>query len=251
MILGLLQARVSSTRLPGKVLRPILGEPMLARQIERTLRAKRLDGVLVATSLDSSDDPLVSLCEKAGVRCFRGSLTDVLDRTYQAVQGLGCRHIVRLTGDCPLSDPSLIDLACAFHLEGGFDYSSNGLRPTYPDGLDVEVIRMESLAQAWKEAALPSEREHVTPFLYKHPERFRLGSLEGSADLSGLRWTVDHQEDFDMVNAVYGALYPAKPAFTMDDILVYLEAHPEIKLANAVHQRNAGYLTSLKEDSGG
>lgn len=251
MILAVLQARVSSTRLPGKVLKPILGKPMLARQLERIQRARRLSSVVVATSLDPSDEPLVGLCAEAGVRCYRGSLNDVLDRMYQAAQGFGCSHIVRLNGDCPLIDPGLIDLACQFHLEGGFDYTSNQTRPTYPDGLDVEVARMESLEQAWKEAVLPSEREHVMPFLYKHPERFKLGSIEGDIDLSRLRWTVDHQDDFDLVSAIYAALYPMKPAFTMADILVYLDAHPRLKTANTEHRRNEGYQKSLKEDSGG
>jgi len=165
MILAILQARVSSTRLPGKVLKPILGMPMLLRQIERVKQAKLIEQLLVATSDDKSDDPIEQLCRENDIACFRGSLDDVLDRFYQAAKPYQPDHIVRLTGDCPLIDPQLIDEVVVFCLSGDYDYVSNAFEPTYPDGLDVEVFRFPCLQQAWEEAELPSEREHVTLFI--------------------------------------------------------------------------------------
>jgi spore coat polysaccharide biosynthesis protein SpsF len=153
-IAAILQARVSSTRLPGKVLKPILGVPMILRQIERVRRAKKIDQFIVATSNDRTDDPLADICSNTNIECFRGSLEDVLDRFYHAAKPLNPEHIVRLTGDCPLADPQLIDQLILFHLQGGYDYSSNTVETTYPDGLDVEIFRFSCLELAWKEAIL-------------------------------------------------------------------------------------------------
>lgn len=249
MILAILQARVSSTRLPGKVLKPILGKTMLARQLERVRRAIRLDGLIVATSTEASDDPIDDLCRGEGVQCFRGELDDVLDRFYQAAAPLHPGHVVRLTGDCPLTDPAIIDQVCAFHLEGGFDYASNALQPTFPDGLDVEICRYECLEQAWREAVLPSHREHVMPFIHKNPQRFRIGHFRSGADLSYLRWTVDEAEDFELVTNIYEALYPADPNFDTRAILSLLERHPEWKTMNTMHGRNEGGRKSWLADA--
>lgn len=248
MILAILQARASSTRLPGKVLKPILGKPMLARQLERVRRARLLDRLIVATSSDPSDDPIEVLCRNEGVECYRGKLDDVLDRFYQAAAPLHPEHVVRLTGDCPLADPAIIDQVCAFYLEGGFDYATNALQPTFPDGLDVEICRFEFLEQAWREAVLPSHREHVTPFIHKNPQRFRIGHFRGNTDLSHLRWTVDEPDDFTLVSNIYEALYPADPCFDTVAILELLEQHTEWKTANTTHQRNEGGKKSLLAD---
>src|SRR5690348_2363069 len=183
MNLAILQARMSSSRLPGKVLEPVLGRPMILRQIERIRDARRIDRLVVATSTDASDEPLIQVCRAEGIECARGSLVDVLDRFYQVGRKFAPAHVIRLTGDCPLTDPEMLDAVIAFHVDNGFDYSSNALEPTFPDGLDVEVMRFECLEQAWREARLPSEREHVTPYLYNHRERFRVGSYSGSRDL--------------------------------------------------------------------
>ena len=158
MILGILQARASSRRLPGKVMKPILGRPMLERQIERLRRARRLDKLVVATSTDPSDDPIAALCRSLAVECFRGSLDDVLDRFYQAARRAAPRAVVRLTGDCPLADPAVIDQLIELHARGGYDYTSNTLTRSYPDGLDAEVTQLHCLEAAWREARLPSER---------------------------------------------------------------------------------------------
>lgn len=251
MILGILQARASSTRLPGKVLRPVLGKPMLELQIERLLRAQRLDLLVLATSIDSSDDPIEALGARLGIECSRGSLDDVLDRFQQAAQRHAPEYVVRLTGDCPLADPELIDRVVDFCLAGGFDYASNTLEPTFPDGLDAEVMRASALAAAACEARLPSQREHVTPFIYAHPQRFRLGSYRSTDDRSHMRWTVDDIDDLEFVDGIYRALYPENPAFTTDDVVSYLAAHPEIASLNSRHRRNEGYVRSLSRDPSG
>lgn len=252
MILAILQARVSSTRLPGKVLKPILGQPMLARHIERLRRCRKIDKLMVATSDAASDDPLAKMCGDLGVACFRGSLEDVLDRFYKAATASSVvpQHLVRLTGDCPLADPELIDKVIQFHLDGAYDYTCNARGDfTFPDGLDVEVFRLECLERAWREATLPSQREHVTPYVYQHPESFRIGDFKNNVDLSYLRWTVDEPADFELVNRIYEALYPVNPAFATQDILDYLELHPELKTLNVGHQRNEGLLKSLQKDT--
>jgi spore coat polysaccharide biosynthesis protein SpsF len=246
-VLAILQARTSSTRLPGKVLAPILGRPMLARHIERLRRCRQIDSLMVATSVDPSDDAIESLCREVTLPCHRGSLNDVLDRYHAAAHRIDPApdHIVRVTGDCPLADPDVIDAVIRFHVDGGYDYTSNALEPSFPDGLDVEVIRSECLDEAWREAALPSEREHVMLFVYSHPERFRIGKVRSPVDLAHLRWTVDEPADLEVVNAIYAGLYPAKPDFTTADILAFLDTRPELKTLNTRHPRNEGLNRSL------
>lgn len=201
--------------------------------------------MIVATSMESSDTPLVELCQQMGIEFSRGALDDVLDRFYHAAQPIAPKHVIRLTGDCPLADPEVIDHCIDYHLRGNFDYTTNALQPTFPDGLDVEVIRFESIVDAWHEAKLASEREHVTPFIYNRPERYHIGHYKQSNDLSWLRWTVDEPADFQVVDAIYRALYPTNRAFTTSDILAYLATHPEIARLNIDTTRNEGYLKSL------
>jgi spore coat polysaccharide biosynthesis protein SpsF len=248
VVLAILQARISSTRLPEKVLKQILGKPMLQHQIERLFAVKRIDKLIVATSDDPSDNPLEELCSKLGVTCFRGSLNDVLDRYYQAAKPWNCEHVVRLTGDCPLTDPELIDEIIQFHLDNGYDYTSNTFEPTFPDGLDVEVFRFRALETAWREAAMTSQREHVTPFIWQQPDRFNIAIFKNDTDLSYLRWTVDEQQDFELIKAIYEALYPRNPMFNMAQILEYLRENPELMHLNDAFRRNEGYEKSLQED---
>ena len=247
-VTAILQARMSSSRLPGKALKPLLGKPMLERQVERLLRSRRITTLVLATSSDKSDDPLAELCARMNVACFRGSLNDVLDRFYQAACAFPSDTIVRLTGDCPLADPDLIDRVITHFEESRVDYASNTLTPTFPDGLDAEVFSFEALRTAWQEARLPSEREHVTSYLYKHPNQFRLACLRYSEDLSSLRWTVDESKDFEFVESVYQALYPSNPTFSWTDVLAWVRAHPEKQAINSEHERNEGYQRSLKSD---
>ncbi len=249
MIIAVLQARFSSTRLPGKVLKPILGKPMLALEIERIQRSKAIDQLLVATSTDSADDALSTLCRDIGVSCARGSLHDVLDRFYTTAEPQHPDHVVRLTGDCPLIDPAVIDATIDFYLKGSYDYVSNCQQPyTFPDGLDTEIFRFSALETAWKEAHLPSEREHVTPFIKKHPERFIIGHYRSPTNFGHLRWTVDEPEDFELVTKVYETLYPGNPRFTMRDILSLLDRKRELMQINNRFTRNEGSKKSLEED---
>lgn len=249
MILAILQARTSSSRLPGKVLKTILGKPMLELQLERVRRAKTLDRVVVATSVDPSDDPIEALCARLGVGCFRGSLDDVLDRFYQAALAHKPDVVVRLTGDCPLADPEVIDDAVAFYRAGDYDIVSNTVKPTFPDGHDVWVFPLEALARAWHEADRPADREHVTLYLLRNPDQFRVGSLETDPDRSHLRWTVDDPADFEVVREIYEALYPNNPAFTTADVLDLLEARPELSALNAETQRDEGLARSLEREA--
>jgi spore coat polysaccharide biosynthesis protein SpsF len=220
MILGILQARMSSTRLPGKVMAPVLGEPMIGRQVERLRRAKRLDALVVATSDQPDDDGLAAYCEGLGLPVYRGSLPDVLDRFHHAALAFGpASTVVRMTADCPLADWTLVDRVIETQAAGGFDYANNtSPERTFPHGLDVEAMRAGALAQAWREASDPYEREHVTPFLYRRPERYRLGSVVSDRPASELRWTVDTAQDLAFVREVYAALYPQDPAFGSEAI---------------------------------
>lgn len=249
MILAILQARASSTRSPGKVLKPILGQPMLVRQIERIRRSRRIGQLIVATSTEASDDAIAALCAARGIACSRGSLTDVLDRVYRAAEPYHPTHVVRLTGDCPLTDPDVIDAVVEFAVHGDYDFATNGKPYSFPDGLDVDVLRFSALETAWREAELPSHREHVIPFVCRQPERFYLGYFRSAVPLGHHRWTVDESEDFVFVTAVYEALYPEKPDFRMWDILEFLARHPELLRVNERFERNAGRRKALEEDA--
>jgi len=248
MILALLQARLSSSRLPGKVLMPILGMPMLLRQIERVSRSKHIDKLCVVTTTDASDNPLVEQCEKHDILYYRGSMDDVLDRYYQATEIYGAEHIVRLTGDCPLADPEVIDDVIRYYMDGGYDFVSNCIRPTFPDGLDVAVFNRTVLEESWREAVLPSHREHVTLYARQTEGRYRVGSYEGLHDLSHMRWTVDEKDDYDFVVWVYEELYPENPRFESEDVISLLVKNKDVASINSHFIRNEGLLKSLAED---
>lgn len=244
---AIIQARMTSTRLPGKVLEDLGGAPLLGRVVERALRATRINQVGVATTDRASDDPVADFCREAGIRCFRGDEHDVLDRYRQAAAAFGGEVIIRLTADCPLLDPAVIDRVIEGFESADFDYASNTVKPTFPDGLDTEVFTRRALETAWRDAALPSEREHVTPFIWKRPEQFRIHSIEQPVDLSALRWTVDDAADLDFVRAVFARLEPGDTA--MEDVLALLDRHPDLGSINPGGFRNAGYLKSLRGDA--
>ncbi len=237
MIVAILQARMSSTRLPGKVLKPLAGAPSLARQLERLERSMRLDRLVVATSVNPEDEAIATLCADRGTACFRGSLSDVLDRVYQAAlsQAPLPDHVVRLTADCPLTDWRLIDSLIEVHLKGGFDYSSNTIPRSYPKGLDAEIVTLAALEEAWRKAANDYQREHVTPYFYQAGtcETFRIGSERQEENWEDLRWTLDTPEDYDMISAVYDALYGKNPAFTTTDVMAFLLAEHKVATLNA------------------
>lgn len=234
MILAILQARMSSTRLPGKVLKSILGRPMLAWQIDRIRRSKTTDGLVVATSQETSDDPIERFCDANQVACYRGALHDVLARFHGAAKAFGpTEHVIRLTGDCPLIDWTIIDAAVELQRQVRSDLAGNGIERTYPDGLDVEVISFSALERAHREAADPSAREHVTQYIYRHPETFRLAHLTQTPNLGALRWTVDTPADFEMVEKVFTGL-AGRNDFLQQDVLDFLENNPEIAAINAM-----------------
>lgn len=231
MALAIIQARMSSTRLPGKVMKDLLGQPMIARQIERVRRARRLTGLIVATSTGPEDDGLAAWCAGAGIDVFRGDLDDVLSRFLGALTVAGWPdQVVRLTADCPLADPVLIDRAVLEHTQSGADYTHVQGRWTYPKGLDVEVCRTAVL-RAVGEAATGADREHVTRFIYTHPDRFKIHAIHRDPPLR-FRWTVDTPEDFAFVQAVYADLYPTTPTFTSEDVLAWQARHPDRILVN-------------------
>lgn len=232
-VLAILQARMSSSRLPGKVLKPIMGRPMLGRHIDRLRRCTTIDRVVVATSVESSDDPIAAFCAAEGIGCHRGPLHDVLARYEGAARDNDpVDHVIRLTGDCPLADPTIIDRVVSTHLSGEYDYTSNTIELKFPDGLDTEIMTREALRQAASEAAESYEREHVTPFIYRRPDRFRIGSVVNDANLGHMRWTVDTEADFRLVEAIYRALLPRNETFAYHDILDFLLANPDVAAIN-------------------
>lgn len=246
-----IQARMSSTRLPGKVLLPLLGLPSIIFMVQRVRQAVCIDRLIVATSTDLSDDPLAQVLAGHGVECFRGDLHDVLDRFHRAAATAQARCVIRLTGDCPLIDADLIDAVARPVIDGQADYASNTEPASYPDGLDVEAFTFAALETAGREATLPSDREHVTPFLRKHPERFRRVAVTGLADLSALRWTVDHADDHAHVSRLLAAVRAQGPTgFDRFDLYRAIEREPALRTAR-VHERNEGYQKSLRSDPQG
>jgi spore coat polysaccharide biosynthesis protein SpsF len=219
--LAILQARMTSSRLPGKVLAPVLGEPMIGRQVERLRRAKAIDRLMVATSEEATDDPLAAYCESLGLAVHRGPLDDVLERFRGAAARFPeAQAVLRLTADCPLADPELIDTLIDRHHATGADWTSaaHGTR-SFPHGLDVEAIRPAALREAAERAQDPYEREHVTPYIYRRPGTYRLEGVSRAPSLAHLRWTVDLPADLEFVRGVYDRLYPDDPAFTSEAVV--------------------------------
>ena len=230
MIVAILQARMSSTRLPNKVLMPILGKPMLAFQIERLSRCHAIDLIVVATSVETSDDAIEDFCKDQSITCFRGSLVNVLDRFYQVALKFKAKHVLRTTGDCPLIEPSLINDVLREHIAQKNDYTTVNMPLSWPHGLDVEAIKFGSLRRAWKEAVLPEDKEHVTPYIRNHPENFIIGNVKCEDNYSHHRWTVDCAEDFFLVRKIYEKLYPKNSKFDMAEILDLLNSKPDLNL---------------------
>ena len=251
-IVAIIQARMASSRLPNKVLLDIAGEPMLVRVVERTRKARTLDEVVVATTVAPTDDAVEALCSERSYPCYRGSSQDVLDRYYQAARTFYAEVIVRITADCPIIDPSVIDKTVyAFlgvesdetHIKTSplqqstpYDFAANRLPPpwgrTYPIGLDTEVCSFDGLETAWKEAEKNHQREHVMPFFYEQPERFRILHVSHDPDYGSMRWTVDTQQDLELLREIY-ASFPGRDDFTWRDVLALFEQEPELALINA------------------
>jgi spore coat polysaccharide biosynthesis protein SpsF len=245
--LVVVQARVGSTRLPGKVLLPLGGRTMLERMLERLLAARTPDALMVATTTDPADDPIVQASAAAGVPCFRGHPTDLLDRHYAAARQAGADVVVKVPSDCPLIDPAVVDRVLGEHLArcDRVDYTSNLHPESYPDGSDVEVMSTAALEAAWRDARRPYEREHTTPFLWDQPERYRLHNVlwESGRDASRThRIVVDYPEDHAVVQAIHDALWTAAhPIFHVGEIVSFLDAHREVLAMNAARRGTNWY----------
>lgn len=238
IIVTVVQARTGSSRLPGKVLLPIVGKPLLLLQLERMAASRVAGRVVVATTYRPEDNGIVALCEENGIDVFRGDETDLLDRHFQTGLAFGADAVVKIPSDCPIISAEVIDRVLGFYLEniGTYDYVSNLHPPSYPDGNDVEVIPMNILECAWQRAEKLYEREHTTPYIWDNPEMFRIGNIlwEKGLDYSqSHRWTLDYHEDYEFFRSVFEELYPQNPLFSMQHILELLERRPDIAAINA------------------
>lgn len=233
-IIAIIQARMGSTRLPGKVLKKILGKPMLQLELERISRAKTLNQIVVATSRQPIDAQIARLASKLGFLVYRGSETDVLSRYYRAAKKFSADTIVRLTGDCPLIDPIIIDQAISKFKTENCDYVANVHVRSFPRGMDIEVFSFIALQTAWQQTVTPYDREHVTPYIYAHPRLFKLKEIIAPKALyrPELRLTVDEAPDFKLVKSIYQELYASKPHFKLQDIITCIDQHPELKTIN-------------------
>ncbi|HWR39476.1 MAG TPA: glycosyltransferase family protein [Patescibacteria group bacterium] len=239
----IVQARMTSTRLPGKILKKVMGKPLLEYQMERLRRVSLADEIVIATTVNETDKPVVEWCQRMGVSYFRGSELDVLSRYYEAAKQYQADTVVRITADCPLIDPEVINGVIQVYQAAfpQYHYVSNCLERTYPRGMDVEVFAFSTLEEAYHEALLPAEREHVTAFIYNNPQRYQMKNVTGLADNSRYRWTVDTPEDFQLIETMLKVLYADHPDFTLDDALALLEKHPDWALINAdIQQKHYG-----------
>jgi len=246
---AIIQARMGSTRFPRKMIALLVNKPLIEQVIERVKKAKLVDKVVLATSEDKKNEVLIKEARKCGIECFAGSEDDVLDRFYQCAKKFKSEHIVRITGDCPLTDPDIIDEVIILFKNNNLDYASNVLPPTYPDGLDVEVFSFNALEKAWKEAKLPSEREHVTPYIWKNQNLFKRMTLKNKEDLSGIRLTVDKKEDMLVVENILKIMKSTgSDDFRLADVMKVIRENPRLLELNEQFKRNEGYEKSLKED---
>jgi spore coat polysaccharide biosynthesis protein SpsF len=249
-VVAIIQARMGSHRLPGKVMKNLAGRSLLWHVIDRVKKCNNINLIVVATTTDEKDRVVKELAEKSGAKTYCGSEYDVLDRYYQAAKLYGADVVVRITADCPLIDPNLIDRMVKYFEDNRdkLDYVGMGMPNLYPDGLDNEIFSFKILEKAWKEARLKSEREHVTPYIWKNEKLFRLGSVSTDKDLSKERWTVDNEKDIRFVREIYRHLYKEGGLFVTEEILELLSRKPELRDINRGTDRREGYEKSLKED---
>ena len=243
---ALLQGRIRSTRLPGKVLLPLMGKPAMLHIYERICFCRRIDHIIVATSTESVDDPIANMFEDLGVRVFRGSEIDPLDRFHQAVEHYNLDHVVRIMGDCPLVDPEVVDEVIDTYFNGGHDFCH--LTGEFPVGLDVTVYSRQTLLRCWQEARGVLEREHIFPYIVQHPDIFDIGSFSKHQGLRHLRWTMDHEIDYRFMSAVYENLYKPGKLFLTKDVLALLEREPMLAEINTGIFRDEGMQKAAAKD---
>lgn len=233
-VICIIQARMGSTRLPGKVLKEICGKTVLEHDIDRVRRVENIDKIVIATTTEKKDDVIVEEAKRLNVSYFRGSEDDVLSRYYNAAKENEADAVVRITSDCPLIDSEVSQNIIDFYMENcdKYDFISNTLERTYPRGLDTEVFSFRALEKAYNDAVRKSDREHVTPYIWGNPRFFSFCQYKNNVDYSELRWTLDTTEDFEFINSVYNYLYHEKKYFNMEDIIDLIEEHPELKHIN-------------------
>lgn len=246
--LAIIQARIGSTRLPGKVMLKIYKKTILEHVINRVKKSRLIDLIVVATTLSVKDMKIVKLCSSKNILVYCGESDDVLDRFYQVAKIIKPKNIIRITSDCPLIDSKIIDNVISAHLKSKADYTANTFLERFPDGEDVEVFKYSALQKAWEKAKLESEREHVTPFLRKHPEIFKHKSVVSKDDYHNKRWTLDEKKDFVFIKNIYKFLYLKNNFFGMKEILNLLKLHPELENINSKIIRNEGYGKSFRKD---
>ena len=243
MILAVLLARMSSERLPGKVLMDLAGKPSLVRQAERLLAVPSVDELWVMTSTMLEDNAIEACCEGHGLVCKRGELEDVLNRVHRHASQLHPDHIIRSTADCPVIDRAVVEETVQRHLREGNDCTGNAYERTYPDGLDIEIMTYACFDKVWREAETSEDRANITSYIYANPSRFRTGAVLHHEDLSALRWTVDYLEDYEKISAVFDYFFPEMPDFGMDDVLDFFREHGQIDRKNHMyrdHSRGSG-----------
>jgi len=231
----IVQARMTSTRLPGKVMKIVCDKPLLEHLINRLRRVKYADQVVIATTVNDTDNQIVNLCKELGTLYYRGSEGDVLGRYYEAAVKYGGDIIIRITSDCPVIDPEVVDYLINFFANNieKYDYVSNTLERSYPKGMDAEITSFDTLKEAHFNAYDPFDRENVTPFIKKRPQQFRLYNILYKTDMSRCRWTVDTPEDLELITKIYDALYYKNPLFSLNDILDLMNSNPQLENINA------------------
>jgi len=251
-IITVIQSRMGSTRLPGKVMMPLAGKPLLYRMHERVAASELSGNIIIATTKEETDVPIIELCEENNLNYYRGHSTDLLERHYKAAKIFNADVVVKIPSDCPLIDPNIIDKVIKYCIKNfpKYDFVSNLHPATYPDGNDVEVMTMKAIEDAGQNAKLPLEREHTTPFLWENPDKFRIGNViwETGLDFSMThRFTIDYKEDYDFIKTVYDELYSENNMFKLDDILNLLDDKPEIKRINEKYAGVNWYRNHLNE----
>lgn len=249
MIAAIIQARMGSVRFPDKVMKIIVGKPMLWHQINRLRKSELIEKLIIATTDKIQDRIIIDFAKENNILYFAGSEEDVLDRFYYSAKKFKVETIVRITGDCPLIDPSLVDMLINFYIDNKNQYDIVHNGTTYPNGiLETEVFSFNILKKTWKNAKLPSEREHVTSYIWKNPEMFGQATVENSKDLSYLRLVVDYEKDFKLVKIIFQNLYKEDGMFYSEDIVRFLNQNPELIILNNNIARNEGYLKSISKD---